>query len=108
MKWIVKLGEFDIYYHQQPSIKAQALADFIIQCTLPEEVRVETKAVAPIPLGDVWMFYVDGASNTGASRLGMILANLDGIIAKQALRFNFKTSNDETEYEALLAWLRLT
>ncbi|KAK3003569.1 hypothetical protein RJ639_018904 [Escallonia herrerae] len=37
--WSVELGEFDIHYRPRPSIKGQALADFIVECTLPIEVE---------------------------------------------------------------------
>lgn len=42
-KWVVELGEFDILYHPQPFINAQALAYFLMECTLPEEVKVEVE-----------------------------------------------------------------
>lgn len=48
-----------------------------------------------------------GLSNVGGFGAGMILASLDGVIAKQTLRFNFKTFNNEIEYKALLIGLRL-
>ncbi|KAK3022018.1 hypothetical protein RJ639_045179 [Escallonia herrerae] len=32
--WSVELGEFDIQYKPRPSIKGQALVDFIVECTL--------------------------------------------------------------------------
>ncbi|KAK3008068.1 hypothetical protein RJ639_013511 [Escallonia herrerae] len=39
--WSVELGEFDIQYKPRPSIKGQALADFIVKCTLPiDEVEL--------------------------------------------------------------------
>lgn len=37
----------------------------------------------------------------------MIHASLDNIITKQTLWFDFRTSNNEAEYEALLVGLRL-
>ncbi|KAK3014746.1 hypothetical protein RJ639_009901 [Escallonia herrerae] len=37
VNWSVKLGEFDIQYKPHTAIKAQALADFIVECTLSEE-----------------------------------------------------------------------
>lgn len=33
VKWLVKLSEFDISYQPQIIIKAQALADFVVECT---------------------------------------------------------------------------
>lgn len=47
-------------------------------------------------------------SDVGGSGVGMILASVDSVIAKQAIYFSFRTSNNKVEYEALLAGLRLT
>lgn len=33
MKWLVELSEFDISYQPRITIKAQALADFVVECT---------------------------------------------------------------------------
>ena len=38
-KWAIELTEFDINYQSRPAIKAQALADFIVECTVPEEAE---------------------------------------------------------------------
>ena len=35
LKWAMELSDFDIDYRPQPTIKAQALADFIVEGTLP-------------------------------------------------------------------------
>ena len=32
----MKLSEFDIQYHPRPSMKAQDLADFVAECTIPD------------------------------------------------------------------------
>ncbi|KAK3030775.1 hypothetical protein RJ639_035440 [Escallonia herrerae] len=37
VNWSVKLGKFDIQYKSRITIKAQALADFIVERTLPED-----------------------------------------------------------------------
>ena len=43
-KWAIKLEEFDIKYLPRPSIKAQAPASFILECTiLEEEPSIEPK-----------------------------------------------------------------
>ena len=37
VKWSVDLSEFDLQYHPRPTIKSQILANFVVECTLPEE-----------------------------------------------------------------------
>ncbi|KAK3007570.1 hypothetical protein RJ639_014416 [Escallonia herrerae] len=75
--WSVELGEFDIHYRPRPSIKGQALADFIVECTLPIEVEESPLGVEKPLLPDqiglfTWMLYVDGSSNTSGSGAGPI------------------------------------
>ncbi|KAK3018894.1 hypothetical protein RJ639_002846 [Escallonia herrerae] len=41
----IELGEFDIHYRPRPSIKGQALANFIVECTLP----IEDEEILPTP-----------------------------------------------------------
>ncbi|XP_077219770.1 inorganic phosphate transporter 1-4-like [Tasmannia lanceolata] len=36
VEWAVELSEFDIKYLPRPAIKAQVLADFIAECTMPD------------------------------------------------------------------------
>ena len=38
----------------------------------------------------------------------MVLVSLDGLILEQSIRLGFKASNNEAEYEALIAGLKLT
>ena len=51
--------------------------------------------------------YVDGSSNAKGSGVGVILEIPDEVILEQFLTFNFETTNNQAEYEALLADLRL-
>ena len=37
VQWAIELSQFDIEYHPRTAIKAQALADFITEFTLPNE-----------------------------------------------------------------------
>ncbi|XP_077223343.1 uncharacterized protein LOC143856947 [Tasmannia lanceolata] len=39
VRWAVKLSEFDIRYLPRPAIKAQVLADFIVECSVPAEAE---------------------------------------------------------------------
>nr|GEZ05693.1 hypothetical protein [Tanacetum cinerariifolium] len=56
---------------------------------------------------NIWKLYTDGASTDHGSGVGLILLNLEGEEYSYALRLNFTNSNNDAEYEALLAGLRI-
>ena len=51
------------------------------------------------------MLYVDGACNQKDSEAWIMLMGPEDISLEQSLRFNFKTSNNQVEYEALVSKL---
>ena len=55
----------------------------------------------------IWRLSIDGAANAQGSGAGIILTSSDGIIIEYALRFGFRASNNEAEYEAVIAGLNL-
>ena len=55
----------------------------------------------------IWKLSVDGAANAQGSGAGLILTSPEGIDIEYALRFRFHTSNNEAEYEAVIAGLNL-
>ncbi|XP_075473846.1 uncharacterized protein LOC142504887 [Primulina tabacum] len=93
VKWTTELGEYDIQYEPRTAIKAQALADF-----LAETVHQENE--------DPWKVYVDGFSSKDGSGVGIVLISPAGEEVKLAVRLDFRASNNEAEYEAVLAGLR--
>ncbi|KAK3016003.1 hypothetical protein RJ639_007032 [Escallonia herrerae] len=103
VNWSVKLGEFDIQYKPCTTIKAQALAVSIVECTLPEDPPQLVISKAPDP----WNLYVDSSSAVGSSGAGIILISPEGFMVEYALRFGFQASNNEAEYEALLTGIKL-
>ncbi|XP_028120009.1 uncharacterized protein LOC114317468 [Camellia sinensis] len=56
-------------------------------------------------IGNIWQLYADGSSNNRGSGAGVVLISPEGFIWEQALRLSLKASNNEVEYEALLAGL---
>ena len=54
-----------------------------------------------------WVLSVDGSSNQQGSGAGVILEGPNWLLIKQALRFAFKASNNQPEYEALIAGMLL-
>lgn len=54
-----------------------------------------------------WLLFVDGASNEDGSGAGLLLIIKKGIEITYALRFEFPSTNNEAEYEAVslgLSW----
>ncbi|RDX71667.1 Retrovirus-related Pol polyprotein from transposon opus, partial [Mucuna pruriens] len=54
-----------------------------------------------------WYLSVDGSTNQSGSGTGVILEGPDGVLIEQSLHFDFRASNNQAEYEALLAGMRL-
>ncbi|MCI84401.1 gag-pol polyprotein, partial [Trifolium medium] len=54
-----------------------------------------------------WTLSIDGSSNLKGSGAGVVLEGPDGVLMEQSLRFAFKASNNQAEYEALLAGMKL-
>ena len=103
MKWAIELSEFDIRYKLKTAIKGQVLADFVMEFTSAKPAE-NTQTTTDIP---IWRLSVDGAANAQGSGAGLILTSLEGIDIEYALRFGFQASNNEAEYEAIIAGLNL-
>ncbi|XP_024024059.1 uncharacterized protein K02A2.6-like [Morus notabilis] len=102
LKWSVELSQFDIKYMPRTAIKGQALVDFLAEFShRPTYTPSEETEVAR------WKLYVDGASSENGSGAGVLLISPEGHKITSAVRFKFKASNNEAEYEALIAGLRL-
>nr|GEX17732.1 reverse transcriptase domain-containing protein [Tanacetum cinerariifolium] len=54
-----------------------------------------------------WKLFTDGASSSDNFRGGLILVSPEGKEYTYAIRFVFETTNNEAEYETLLAGLRI-
>jgi len=93
--WSVELSEFGIKYEPRGTIRAQSLAYFIIQLST---TTFEQEA---------WILYVDGSSNKKGRRAGIVLEGPGHFQLEMALKFEFKTSNNQSVYEALIAELIL-
>ena len=55
----------------------------------------------------IWRLFVNGATNAQGSGAGLIPTFPEGIDIEYALRFGFQASNNEAEYEAVIAGLNL-
>ncbi|GJR36059.1 reverse transcriptase domain-containing protein [Tanacetum coccineum] len=105
LKWKFELEGYDIQYRPRTAIKGQILADFIVEQTeeeSPDELLTEQEE-----LPEPWTLFTDGSSCVDGSGAGLILINLEGAEFTYAMRFRFEATNNEAEYETLIAGLRI-
>ncbi|XP_042401092.1 uncharacterized protein LOC121991137 [Zingiber officinale] len=93
IKWATELGEYNIAYQPRTAIKVQALADF-----LTEIHQTDSE--------ETWKVYVDGSATRQGSGIGVLLISPPEDILQLAVRLNFRATNNEAEYEALLVGLQ--
>ncbi|XP_075670396.1 uncharacterized protein LOC142640196 [Castanea sativa] len=103
VKWGTRLGSFDIRYRPRNSVKGQVLADFIVEFS---SKGIETVCLVGT---NPWKVFVDGASNAAGARARarIVVITPEGIRLKYSFRLGFRASNNEVEYKALLAGLRV-
>ncbi|GJY40112.1 reverse transcriptase domain-containing protein [Tanacetum coccineum] len=105
LKWKFELEGYDIQYRPRTAIKGQILADFIVE--RPEEESPDKLMAEPEVLLESWTLFTDGSSFVDGSGADLILTNLEGAEFTYVIRFRFDATNNEAEYEALIAGLRI-
>ena len=93
--WVIELIEFDIQYCPRTAIKGQVVADFIVEFTHDEDKGAEESPQ--------WSMHTDGSSNKQAGGADVVLLSPEGDIVECMIRLDFPTTNNEAEYEALVA-----
>lgn len=121
-RWAIALTEFDIVYMPQKAIKGQALADFLaahpvaddspLSCEFPDEETLHTEDGEPL-----WEMYFDGASSIRltpgikipkiSAGVGLVFVTPNGGITRHSISLSDPCTNNEAEYEALIAGLEI-
>ena len=79
------------------------MADFVAEFTSKDDEptnKEESRASR-------WTIHVDGSSTKNAGGVGIIIRSPKGDIIKRAIRLQYTTTNNEAEYETLLAGLKM-
>ena len=107
-KWTVELSEYDITFQPRTALKSQVLADFIIDFT-PNVAPHSDRELLNLTerAGSKWTLSVDGSCNVNGAGISLVLTSPEGDVIQQAIRCGFKATNNEAEYEALIAGLIL-
>lgn len=104
--WTIVLSQFYIEYKPRSAMKSQVLSDFVVECqfsttTGTSKTKIEENSRP-------WTMYVDGSTtDSSGAGAGAILINPDDFKIQQAIKLAFPVTNNEAEYEALFAGLRL-
>ena len=102
---IAKLGtrleSFDIRYKPRSSVKGQVLADFVVELSPRNEMEIICHVDC-----HPWRVFVDDASSAMGAGTGIVIITPEEIRLEHSFRLGFRASNNEAEYEALLAGLR--
>ena len=93
------MSKFDIQYRPRTAIKGQVVADFIAEFTHDEDKEVEESPQ--------WSVHTDGSSNRQVGGADVELLSPEGDVVECMVRLDFRTINNEAEYEALVAGLGL-
>ena len=96
--WGMELSEYGIQYKLRLSKKGQVLADFIGEIPQLDTCPNETSW---------WTLSVDGASRQTGADIGLQLTSPTGERIEHAVRLGFSATNNESEYEAMIARLEL-
>jgi ribonuclease HI len=104
VKWAVELGALDVEYAPRTTIKAQALADFLVEIRPSVEVMtVGLEATAEAP----WMLHADGSSTSMGAGVGISLRDPKGLELDYSIKLGFDATNNVAEYEALIIGMRI-
>ncbi|GKE31703.1 reverse transcriptase domain-containing protein, partial [Tanacetum coccineum] len=109
-KYAVELGAYNITFIPRNAVKGQVLADFLSEAPEREKEDLYFRMPeAPSEEDDTesWTLFNDGASSPKGSGAGLVLIGPSGSEYTYALRLTFPSTNNEAEYEALLAGLRI-
>ena len=96
--WAIELSEFGIQYKPRLAIKGHILVEFLAE--IPQQDVDPGNA-------DWWILNMDGASQQKGASVGLQLKAPTGERIEQAIRLDFLESNNEAEYEAILAGIDL-
>ena len=95
-KWAIELGEYDVTFQSKPAAKSQVLANFLIELTPELEQDLQLSNAT-------WILHVDRSSSNKGSGIGIHLQSPTGELLQQSFRLGFNASNNEAEYESLVA-----
>jgi hypothetical protein len=99
-KWAYSLVEFDLVYEPLKVIRGQVVADFIV------DHGVETDNTCLVSMCP-WTLSFDGSVCSHGCGIGCVIKSIGGMMHKVVVLLEFRCTNNQVQYEALLVGLRM-
>jgi hypothetical protein len=96
----VEIGQYDVEFVPQRTIKSQALTYFIVEWT-----DSNVRGIGDLP--DHWVMYFDGSYTLKGAEADVVLIPSEGDMLKYAIQIEFSATNNIAEYKGLVTELRL-
>ncbi|XP_024156341.1 uncharacterized protein LOC112164370 [Rosa chinensis] len=126
-KWVLALSEFSLQYVPQKSVKGQAIADFLahhpmLEIPTVKELEIAAATITRPDLARVpeleiwyqaavclhpWVLFFDGSRTETLAGAGIVLENPAGDRFSYSFQLEFKCTNNQAEYEALIIGLEV-
>ncbi|XP_058216855.1 uncharacterized protein LOC131327735 [Rhododendron vialii] len=113
LKFSQDLANFDIQFEPRTAIKGQALADFFAELTLGLQDEANALATGVEEARKREEEVLEGPSNCPSEPLraragaGIVLVSPSGTVHESVVSIGYPATNNEAEYEALIAGLQL-
>uniref|UniRef100_A0A2N9F606 Reverse transcriptase/retrotransposon-derived protein RNase H-like domain-containing protein n=1 Tax=Fagus sylvatica TaxID=28930 RepID=A0A2N9F606_FAGSY len=85
-------SEFDVNYRPRTAIKAQTLADFMVEFTVKDNKPKEEEERDAVR----WTIHTYGSSTKNAGGVGIILKSPEGDVIKRAIRLQYTTTKQRS------------
>ncbi|XP_050238260.1 uncharacterized protein LOC126687746 [Mercurialis annua] len=101
-KWVVAMSEFTLVYVPQKAVKGQVLADFLADHT----GTALKEGIGCMELHP-WKLWFDGSRTYRGAEAGIVIVSPSGARFTMSCSLNFKCTNNQAEYEALILGLEI-
>ncbi|XP_070054485.1 uncharacterized protein [Nicotiana tomentosiformis] len=110
-RWYLQFQQFEIVYIPQKAIKGQALADFLADHPIPDDLETtdelpdEDAMVIKVELP--WKMYIDGAAHRGGAGVGIVFGTSQGEVLPYIFTLTQLFSNNIDKYQTLILGLEI-
>lgn len=103
-KWVLELSKYQVDFQPRKAMNTQVQADFTVENTLLSVIETFS-TLEQLDPKRAWVLYVDSSVSQHHKGAGFVLEDAHDIEFAYTLKYNFPVSNNELEYEAILAGL---